>query len=192
MKLKDIIQVSNTLLGTNLSINLFNKTETDAQLLAEMAAKPLSTLISCANLVIDELGSEYLPLVYKQDMTADENGIIGYAQFSKPLIVVLRIKNDKGVRIKYRYRSGGVEVSQAGNYTVVYSYKEGEKGFFDNVEVGANRLTERIIAYGVASEYCLMQGLYDDASIWDKRYKDALAQATSKRKEVVMPAKPFV
>ncbi|MBQ7227963.1 MAG: hypothetical protein IJX05_06155 [Clostridia bacterium] len=41
-------------------------------------------------------------------------------------------------------------------------------------------ISDRVIAYGVAAEYCITQGL-DEAELWDERYKSALAMAKRKR-----------
>lgn len=37
-------------------------------------------------------------------------------------------------------------------------------------------VTARTLAYGAAAEYCLLNGLYDDAAVWDKRYRDSLTR----------------
>ena len=38
------------------------------------------------------------------------------------------------------------------------------------------KIDARVIGYGIAAEYCIINGL-DDALLWDKRYKDALKRA---------------
>lgn len=40
-------------------------------------------------------------------------------------------------------------------------------------------ITGRMLAYGVAAEYCIVEGMAE-AVTWDKRYKDALAAAKKK------------
>lgn len=35
----------------------------------------------------------------------------------------------------------------------------------------------RLFAYGIAAEYCLACGLFEEAAVWDKKYKDALTAA---------------
>lgn len=48
-------------------------------------------------------------------------------------------------------------------------------------------ISERVLAYGVAAEYCITEGI-DEAVTWDKRYKDALA-AAPKQSRTVKPRK---
>lgn len=46
------------------------------------------------------------------------------------------------------------------------------------------KISARVIAYGVASEYCFLEMLYDDATLWESRYKNALLVASRKKGEL--------
>ena len=46
------------------------------------------------------------------------------------------------------------------------------------------KISARVIAYGVASEYCFLEMLYDDATLWESRYKNALLVASRKKGEI--------
>ena len=46
------------------------------------------------------------------------------------------------------------------------------------------KISARILAYGVASEYCFLEMLYDDATLWENRYKNALLCAQRKKGEL--------
>ena len=37
----------------------------------------------------------------------------------------------------------------------------------------------RLFAYGIATEYSLACGLFEEAAVWDKKYKDAIKAAYS-------------
>ena len=62
-----------------------------------------------------------------------------------------------------------------------------EYGLYDD-EPAYYGITPRILAYGVAAEYCITEGL-EDAATWDKRYKDGIANA--KRKSAAVKCRKF-
>jgi hypothetical protein len=53
-----------------------------------------------------------------------------------------------------------------------------------NAESFGGKISARILAYGVASEYCFLEMLYDDATLWETRYKNALLNAQRKKGEL--------
>ncbi len=186
MKVCDIIQLADILLGANIEENLFTKKEIDAELFDALKSnKRLSTLVKCANLVVNELCTEYLPIIYTQKMTPSNDCIIGYDAFDKELYQIRSIKDCQGANVKYRYLPSGIEVYStlfplAVDYAVVPTKCE----FFDSVTLGTTQLTERIIAYGVCAEYCLLSGMYEESQIWDKRYRDSLLCVVNKKSEL--------
>lgn len=44
-------------------------------------------------------------------------------------------------------------------------------------------VSERVLAYGVAAEYCVTEGL-DEAVTWDARYKDGIAAAARPKTKI--------
>ncbi len=74
-----------------------------------------------------------------------------------------------------------------GNYEVSYAFIPRDKEFFDDMDFAGTKASDRVFAYGAAAEFCLISGMYDDALMWERRYKDALLVATRKNTEVIMP-----
>ena len=50
-----------------------------------------------------------------------------------------------------------------------------------------NGLSARVLAYGTASEYLLVEGLSEDAEIWEDRFKRSLFMLSRKKGEHIMP-----
>lgn len=174
MKIKEIIQLADAFLQTELPPALFNKSALDEELMAALSVKPLSLLLSCVNLTLSEAAAEYLPLVSRQKVTVLE-GKIPYSAFEKDIVTLLRVMDKGGNRLRYRYRPDYIEVDNMGECDAVYSYRPSYKGFLEEAEKGSSALTARIVAYGAAAEYCLITGRYEEAVTWDKRYKEGLA-----------------
>ena len=62
----------------------------------------------------------------------------------------------------------------------------------NEIECFSNKITEKVFAFGVAMEYCFIQGLYDDAQIWEKRFKDALLVRASKKSNMKLPVRRWI
>ena len=76
---------------------------------------------------------------------------------------------------------------------IFYRYQPDEiSSLEDELENFSNKVTEKIFAFGVAMEYCFIQGLYDDAQIWEKRFKDALLIRASKKSNMKLPARRWI
>lgn len=133
--------------------------------------REIERLIECFRIVEQDIATGYLALTTKESMET-EDGKIFYASLQKPVVSVLRTEvNDVGVPfIVYPDR---IETKR-GKVDVVYSYLPNEKGLEDDCEF-LKRIPISVVAYGVVSEYCLMNGLYTEASLFDQKYKDSLS-----------------
>ncbi|MDD3831558.1 MAG: hypothetical protein PHW00_02750 [Clostridia bacterium] len=191
MKMSQCIQLADLLLNTEIDTALFSKTQMDDQLSTALANKPLSLLVSCANIVLAEIANEYVPLVYKEDVNC-VNGTVAYSTFAKDMLSVLRISDSNGARVRYRYRPDGIDIDSNKVCTVVYSYRPIYADFLDDVQVGKSVITERIIAFGTIAEYYLLTGKYEDAVLWDKRYKDSLLAVSGKKGEIRVKSRPLI
>ena len=80
----------------------------------------------------------------------------------------------------------GKIVCLASTVTVCYKTYPNKIALEGNAEDFGGRLSARVIAYGVASEFCYLEMLYDDASIWEARFKNSLLIACRKRGELTL------
>lgn len=181
MKVRDIIRLADAMLGTDIDQRVFVKEQMDDELFdAVKSDRTLQKLVGCVNLALCELAEEYLPLTARQTVTA--GGIVPYADFERSPVQILSAR--QGGNVRYVYRPDGVEFEAEGDVEVEYTYRPGERGFLDEVETGGGQIGVRTLAYAVCAEYCLQNGDYDEAQVWDKRYKDNLLNALSKKSEI--------
>ncbi len=182
MKIAEIIKMCAELYGADIPERFFN---------SEYAAEAekddtVKAFVTCCNLVLDDLYCDYVTDIKTGKLSASD----GFACFSVlefPVNRVLSLTDKSGGRVRYRYCNGGLKVNADGELTVVYAARAPKAGFTDELPLADVRVNERIFAYGVTAEYCLLSGDYDGAAIWDKRYKDALAAAMVKRSEMRLP-----
>ena len=55
------------------------------------------------------------------------------------------------------------------------------------VKIGNSKVDERLVAYGAIAEYMFLTGMYDEASMWDKRYKDLIQTTLYPNRSIRIP-----
>lgn len=136
--------------------------------------KVVADLLRCFNLVENELAIDYLPLYAEEEVETD-TGAVFFAFLSKPVVRVIRVCDEWGNDAPFRLFPEYIK-TQAGKIVVRYTYTPEEKGLEDDCDFPAYA-SLRLFAYGIASEYSLASGLFEESAVWDKKYKDAI-QAT--------------
>lgn len=143
--------------------------------------RTIAQLVRCANLVLSEIAADYLPLKTRETVAATD-GRIGYDALQKKAIDIFAVRQ-RGKSVPFTLYYDCLRLAAEGDCEVEYSYAPNVlplNGFADYTN---ERLGARTVAYGIACEYCLISGMTDDALVWDKRYKDALAAATRPKNE---------
>lgn len=185
MKIRDILELTCVLLQKNELINtgIFYKLHNDYVEKHLQTNKELQMLMRCANLVVKEVATEFVPLMHKQTITS-HNGQISYAEFDKLLLDVASIKDLNG-EVVTAYTFPDHIAIEDGTFVFRYAYIPTDKSFFEDID--DKKTDSKIFAYGTAAEYCLIKGDYNNALYWERRYKDALYNATSKDTAVILP-----
>lgn len=148
----------------------------------------IDLMVDCFNLVNQEIASDYLPFLTKEQIDVDNSTLL-FSKLSKPMIHVYEIKNRFGMNLKFKLFSNFVEIEGKAK-TVVYSYLPSDLTLESEIEC-PSQLSARIYAYGVASEYLLIDGISEDATTWEERYKESLFMLTRKRGEHIMPKRSW-
>lgn len=130
-------------------------------------------LVICANNCLDEITSEYLPLKCEALAQANDGKIL-YSDLGEVYDIVSVTKNGK--KVDYELMPSYIKVNKDDVYSVKFCCRPPTLTPEDDVP-NINRLTARILAYGIAAEYLLIKGFYDEAVTYDQRFKDALKRA---------------
>lgn len=145
---------------------------------ADRTAGEAGTLIDCYNLVENEIALEYLPLKAEEEFTPAEGGIV-YARFSHAPVNVVKVQDRRGVRVDFELLPALLRLPEGvGPVRVLYAYAPAKKELSDASEF-TEKVSERLLSYGVASEFCLMRGQYSEAAVWERKYREALRAACS-------------
>ncbi len=131
------------------------------------------TLLNCFNVVENEIALDDYPLK-RTEKLAFENGLLPYSKFSVPPVDVWAVKSG-GERTHFSLTPDGVKCSCA-EAEVTYTYAPKKKGIGEESELDG-KISARLVALGVASEYCFVKGEYEAAKVWGVKFREALKSA---------------
>ncbi len=146
-------------------------------------------LLRCYNIVENEVALDYLPLTAEETVVCD-TGALPYTAFLRTPVSILSVTDEYGNKLPYTAFPEYLR-TRAGTSVITYSYSPETKRLSDPSEYAA-RVPERLLSYGVACEYCLISGQYDEALVWDKKYKDALLCAHASTRPRVIRSRRWV
>jgi hypothetical protein len=136
--------------------------------------KMVSNLVRCFNLVENQLALDYLPL-FAEDEFYSETGVIDFSSLTKSPIRIVKVRDAVGQDLKFTLFPAYLK-PEVGKVIVRYSYAPKEKTLQDSSDF-LLYASVRLFAYGMAAEYFTASGLYEEAAVWNVKYKDAIKAA---------------
>ena len=141
---------------------------------SEIGQKDTELLVDCFNRVQNELALDYLPLT-AEDEFVTATGIISYAHLTNAVTRILCVENGSGESIAFKLFADRLE-AQPGKVKVYYAYAPADRDINGFCEYETD-VSKRLFVYGMAAEYALIAGENEAASVWDKKYKEAVNAA---------------
>ena len=187
MTVKDIIKLVCEFVGEREILTILNATEEVSYTSREQ--EKLDIMIRCFNLVNQEIASDYLPFITKEEIDVKDS-ILNFSELNKQVVNVYEVKNRFGCSLRFKLFPNYMEISGHAK-SIVYSYLPEDKNLSDDVEM-FNGLSGRVYAYGVASEFLLIDGLSEDAEIWEDRFKESLFVLSRRRGEHILPRRSWI
>ena len=152
----------------------------------EANQEKLNKLLKCLNLAYEEICSEFLPILHKEAIVSN-NGEFYFSNLTKPICAVISLKTVTGQPLKYSLSSDHISF-EGDSAILVYAVVPDQLNFSDEIET---IIPERVLAYGTAREYFLMQSLSDEATIFETRFKDSLENVVRKKSTLKLPVKSW-
>ncbi len=181
MTVKEILKLVCEFVGEK---ELMTKLQAEVLSVNQHEQEKLDCMVRCFNLVNQEIASDYLPFLAREEVKIN-GSILNFSDLKKVVINIYEIKNKFGMNLNFKLFPNFVEISGKAK-TVVYSFLPDELSLNDTVEKYCG-LSARVYAYGVASEYLLIDGVGEDAEIWENRFKDSLFVLSRKKNEHILP-----
>lgn len=169
MKVSDIVKLTALMTGKSDVIDYLNGGEGQAHTL-----ETLSTMVDLCNLVINELACTYIPITRKE-ITSFVYGRFSFNTLREKVIRVVAVYDADGKEVEFSHDNDNIYANiQKGS--VEYEYSPSNYGLDSVIGYTEMKISARVIAYGVSAEYCINQGLFEQAVMFHKRYVDALAE----------------
>lgn len=172
MKVEDILTEVLVRLGDNDKYDINNLPNDDSEIV---------TIVKCINMIISEIASDYIPVVFEEEVEA-VNGLIPYDKLTKRLINLKKVSKN-ATKIGAKMFPNEIVLNECGLVKVQYCYLPKEVKLGDDIDLSP-RVTLMLVAYGALGEYCLLMGRYEDAMLFDKRYREMLKIACRTTKEI--------
>ena len=174
MTVKEILLAAANELGVGEKVEAYlagKSTDTEGETIAK-------ALLRCFNLVENEVALDYLPLLAEEELET-EMGVVYYSALSREAARVIGVWDEWGNSASFTLFPDYLK-TQPQKVLVRYTYLPKEKSFDDESDFVLNA-SVRLFAYGVAAEYALASGLFEEAALWEKKYKDAIKAAYSSK-----------
>lgn len=165
MKLYEILDIAIMYLGLEEELVVQGANRTS------LNNKKIKCLIRCANTIYSEIATDYMRLRHKEKIYAIDNRV-SYQSFEKRIIDIEKIiKENKA--ISYTIYPNYLEVSEDGELEIIYHYLPKELELDSEVAYNVC-LAPTTFASGVASEYALVNNMYDEALVYERKFKEGM------------------
>lgn len=177
MKVRDILKGASVILSKH---DLTSKLASEE----EIVSSEVDMLLVATNLILEEIACDYIPCYKIEEIVVRDNKY-SISELSESLLAIRSIKDGKMQSVSH-FVNGDYIVLPNGKFTIKYTYLP-KRVNIDSDIIGFDRqLTDRVIIYGVVSEYYLMSGLYSEAELMRGKFESAITSASKKLTNIVM------
>lgn len=195
--LKDLIHTASTLLGLDdvcFYIDALGQEENEiVQVDTPEKPKELDFLIKLANLVVGQIAREYMPIYKEELIESNASCEIGFEKFLHRVNQVTGVAFADGIGTTFRVFPEYIKVGSPNEkFIVSYSLIPDEVYNLENKFMLPVGVGEETVAYGICSEYSLVNMLFDEADMWEAKFKTSLQNCARKLKEKRIPSRGWV
>ena len=169
MKIKEIVKSSALMLGRENVVNYLCGNQTPTA--SEDTISEVERLTALTNLVISELAASFVPIAVLEKAQVS-NGRIYFNTLKETPLKILDVLDNTDNSVSFVQYPEFISVSNGDR--VLYEYLPKEKTIEQDCPYEERIVPSRVLSYGVASEFCITEGEFEQAVMWHKRYVDAL------------------
>ena len=171
------LQLEDVLATTNFTGTLNANTNPSVTVDA-LTTRNINLLIRCTSLVLGEIASDIMPLKTSESLSSSSGKIL-LSGLTAKVYKIISVKKD-GSKISFKVYPTYIQIyCDDGTFEIEYNYLPSAKTTLtDNIDEVGNFVDLRTIAYGVASEYAYISGLFEEAKMWEEKFKNALDTKT--------------
>lgn len=151
----------------------------------------LDSLLYALNLVYGQIASEDFPLEARQVFEVSNKKIATNA-FNKKLLRVIKVFDKYGNEVEFKQNYDEIcLLTDCNSVSVIYHYYP-QALTLDGDLVYEDIPSTRVFALGVASEFCVLNCIYDEAVLWDRKFKTALRASKRIYREMRLPIRRWL
>ncbi|MDR0850330.1 MAG: hypothetical protein LBN07_02465 [Christensenellaceae bacterium] len=151
--------------------------------------KKFNKLLDSFNLCLSEISTDYIPLLTSQTLTPVGGKLYSNSTDMKR---IYEIRTKSGKKLKYKLFEGFVSIDFAGPVEVTSFVAPQILTLNSTFSSFGGKVSEKCLAMGTSAEYCFLAALYNDAEIWDNRFRQALNRACSKKDSLILPERRWL
>ena len=168
MLVKDIIK---KVVNYTNNFDLFKAVESGT--FTEEQTKEINLLVDCVNLTNSNIAANYVKL-YDTKSLKVRDGLIPFSELSAQTIYdIVSVKDVNGRTVDFDILNNGLSV-KVKEAIVKFTYFPEDVKYEDELTNFKIKINERIFVYGVISEYLYVKGVFDEAEIWEEKFKNEL------------------
>lgn len=177
MKVKDILLLTATILNRKDLVSFYNLNVSDDYLKSQ---EDSDILLSSYNILMEEIASETLKLTHLEKLQVD-NGVLSYSKFKYNPISIISVKNNENQDVNCKILPTEIKLNE-NEVFCEYSYIPSLKGLEDDCEIVGTFIPKTTVAYGIATEFCLIKGMFEEAGVWHQKYVNGLNRLIKPKK----------
>lgn len=158
--------------------------------LTEEQSKELDLMLRCLNLIVSEISTDYLP-IYKEKEVCFVDRSLNLDSLDSNIFQVVSLKDEYSTNIRFKIIGNELK-ADATNATIKFTAFAKDCTLDGEIDEFSVKIPDRVFAYGTAMEYSFISSLFDDAEIWESRYKNALLMLSHKKHNLVMPKRRWL
>ena len=132
----------------------------------------INLMTNLLNLVIRELAGTFIPMTKREKIEISDNKI-RFGKLTERCLKISGVFNDEGEKINYSITPEFIAV-QGTSAIVEYEYSPPNYSLNNVIGYSEKDISEAALCYGLASEYCICKGAFDEAVMWHKRYVESV------------------
>ena len=178
MQVRDCVAFAAETLDLKNVVRYLKSGETDEY---SNVSDTLDTLLSAYNAVADEIARDFIKLTRSEVFTVTGKEL-RFSKFSDNPLKIMSVKgaDDKAAAAKiYPDKL----VAEEGEITIESVFAPAARSLNDECDFTYTEIGARTLGLGVAAEYALISGMYEQAVIYNEKFIDAMKNALFKRKK---------
>ncbi|MBQ7453284.1 MAG: hypothetical protein IJS68_03355 [Clostridia bacterium] len=153
----------------------------------------LTDLKRLANFAYSQIVRDYMPLLITETKTSNASCEIAYAGFSKTVANIKKVCFENGTPCTFRCFPEFIKVGYpTRKFLITYAYVPNEfSDLEDEIELPFG-LSLTAVAFATCFEYAIAGGLYDEADMWEQRFKEKISSAIRGNREHKLPSRGWI